>query len=148
MNCLRKNTPIIKTLIVCLVLTFGFNVTGYAAMVTTEQLTQSSDNSLARDEMRSLLNRDELREQLTDLGVDHQQALLRLDSMTNEEISVLAGNLENLPAGGDLLTAAAFVFIVLLFTDLMGYTDIFPFVKKHDQAQKEEPRSGPVVTEN
>jgi len=27
--------------------------------------------------------------------------------------------------------AGLFVFVVLLVTDILGYTDVFPFVKKH-----------------
>jgi len=42
--------------------------------------------------------------------------------------------LQALPAGGDgffatLLIVALIVFLVLLITDIAGYTDIFPFVK-------------------
>ena len=43
-------------------------------------------------------------------------------------------SIDPLPAGGDalgvILGVALIVFLVLLITDIMGYTDIFPFVKK------------------
>ena len=43
--------------------------------------------------------------------------------------------MEKLPTGGDVLVtivfAALFVFVVLLIKDIVGYTDIFPFVKKN-----------------
>jgi len=39
-----------------------------------------------------------------------------------------------LPAGGDAFATIVFasivIFVILLVTDIMGYTDIFPFVKK------------------
>ena len=41
-----------------------------------------------------------------------------------------AGNIETAPAGGnDVLVIALVVFLVLLLTDILGYTQIFPFVK-------------------
>ena len=36
---------------------------------------------------------------------------------------------DELPAGGDLLGAAVLIFLVLLFTDIMGYTKVFPFTR-------------------
>jgi len=42
--------------------------------------------------------------------------------------------MDQLPAGGDaigtILGAALVIFIVLVITDILGFTDIFPFVKK------------------
>jgi hypothetical protein len=42
--------------------------------------------------------------------------------------------LDQLPAGSGalevVLIVALIVFLTLLVTDIMGYTDIFPFVKK------------------
>jgi hypothetical protein len=37
--------------------------------------------------------------------------------------------MDELPAGGDALGLLVFIFLVLLFTDIMGFTNIFPFVK-------------------
>jgi hypothetical protein len=37
--------------------------------------------------------------------------------------------MDALPAGGDALGVALIVFLVLLFTDIMGYTKIFPFTR-------------------
>ncbi|MEJ2096307.1 MAG: PA2779 family protein, partial [Deltaproteobacteria bacterium] len=45
-----------------------------------------------------------------------------------------AEKVEQLPAAGSsvawVLGLAVLVFLVLLITDILGYTDIFPFVKK------------------
>jgi hypothetical protein len=45
-------------------------------------------------------------------------------------VRTLAAKIDELPAGGDALGLLVFVFIVLLITDILGFTDIFPFVKK------------------
>jgi hypothetical protein len=45
-------------------------------------------------------------------------------------MQTLATNMDQLPAGGDsFIGALVFIFIVLLITDLLGLTSIFPFVK-------------------
>jgi len=72
---------------------------------------------------------------LVSQGVDLQEAQNRIESLTDEEAIRVAEQLQELPAGGDsfftaLLIVALIVFLVLLATDIAGYTDIFPFVKK------------------
>ncbi|MEK7733835.1 MAG: PA2779 family protein, partial [Pseudomonadota bacterium] len=54
----------------------------------------------------------------------------RVDAMTDQEVHALATKLDQMPAGGDALGVLVLVFIILLITDAMGITDIFPFVKK------------------
>jgi hypothetical protein len=44
-------------------------------------------------------------------------------------VQTLAANMDQLPAGGDGLGLLVFLFIVLLITDILGFTNIFPFVK-------------------
>jgi hypothetical protein len=58
-----------------------------------------------------------------------------VDSLSDAEVIALADQIEKHPAGGNavgvIVGAALFIFIVLLITDILGLTDIFPFVKKH-----------------
>ena len=52
-------------------------------------------------------------------------------SMTPEEVRSMNQKIDELPAGGSRLPGApVLVFPVLLFTDIMGFTDVFPFVEK------------------
>jgi hypothetical protein len=44
-------------------------------------------------------------------------------------VAQLAGRIDSLPAGGDVIGAVVFVFLVLLITDLLGLTKVFPFTK-------------------
>jgi hypothetical protein len=68
------------------------------------------------------------------LFIDPREAKNRIDSLTDEEAQFVADQLERLPAGGDFLVTflvvVFLVFVILLVTDIAGYTDIFPFVKK------------------
>jgi hypothetical protein len=69
------------------------------------------------------------------LGVDPNVAHARIAALTPEERAQL-GRLEQLPAGGDVLGAVAFSALVLLLTDILGYTDVYPFVTRTVNGEK------------
>ena len=101
-----------------------------ATLVSTDTVVNKQQLQQQRARVHEFLQRDEVKAELIARGVDPLQALARVDSMTNTEVQSLSENIDQLPAGGDALGIAVFVFLVLLFTDIMGFTDIFPFVKK------------------
>jgi len=83
---------------------------------------------------RALVNetflRPQLQAKLREFGVSLQDAQARVAALTDQEISALARQIETAPAGGtDVLTFVLVIFIVLLITDIMGFTTVFPFVK-------------------
>jgi hypothetical protein len=53
-------------------------------------------------------------------------------SLSPAELTQMANSMDQLPAGsggvGAVVGAAVFVFVVLLITDLLGLTHVFPFV--------------------
>ena len=54
----------------------------------------------------------------------------RVAAMSDDEITQLSGKIDKLPAAGsDVLGAVLFVFIVLLVTDILGLTKVFPFTR-------------------
>ena len=56
-----------------------------------------------------------------------------IPSVGSPRINDIADKLDQLPAGGvigEILLISFLVFVILLITDIAGYTDIFPFVKK------------------
>jgi len=83
----------------------------------------------ARERLASMLERSEVQERLQVLGVDPANAGARVAALSDAEAAQLAAQLDELPAGGDILGAAVLIFLVLLFTDMMGYTKIFPFTR-------------------
>ena len=104
-----------------------------AAMIGTESVVNTDRTQNAREYIKSLLAREDVKSALVSQGIDPVEAEHRLDSLTDEEAIRVADQLQELPAGGGffvtLLIVALIVFLVLLATDIAGYTDIFPFVK-------------------
>lgn len=102
----------------------------FAGVVTTTDIIDNQTVQLEKQRIYQLLARDDVRAQLIEMGVNPEDAIKRVDSMTSQEVQIFSQNIQELPAGGDVLGVILIVFLVLLFTDIMGYTDIFPFVKK------------------
>jgi hypothetical protein len=104
-----------------------------AAMIGTESVVNTDRAQNAREYLKSLLAREDVKSALVSQGIDPLEAENRLSSLTDEEATRLADQLQELPAGGGffttLLIVVFIVFLVLLATDIAGYTDIFPFVK-------------------
>src|SRR5678815_468657 len=98
--------------------------TSQAAMIATP-----SDRSA----LFSVVDRVEIQRQLQAYGISVEQAKARIAAMSDAEASQLAAQIDSLPAGGDALgaviSAALIVFLVLLLTDILGFTKVFPFTK-------------------
>lgn len=102
----------------------------HAALVGTEQVVNASQVAPNRERVRLFLQRQDVRDMLQQRGVDANVALSRVDAMTDAEVQTVATQLDQLPAGGmGVVSAVVFVFIVLLITDILGLTKIFPFTR-------------------
>jgi len=110
--------------IVCLGST-GLVLPAHAGIVSSEALAAGTQ----QERLASLLQRSDVRARLQAYGVDPVQAQERVAALSDEEAARLAAQIDELPAGGDALGVALIVFLVLLFTDIMGYTKIFPFTR-------------------
>jgi hypothetical protein len=101
-----------------------------AAMIGTEQAIASHASQHDRDRLRSLFERSDVRDRLQAFGVNADAAKARVDALTDEEVASLSGKLDSLPAGGEgIIGALVFIFVVLLITDILGFTKVFPFTK-------------------
>lgn len=101
-----------------------------AAIVGTEAVVSAQQAMQERERVMNLMARDEVKQELRRFGVDPQQAAERVGALNDAEVHQLAAKMDQLPAGGDALGVLVFVFVVLLITDILGLTDVFPFVKK------------------
>jgi hypothetical protein len=105
-----------------------------AAMVPTAQVIEKRKFDQSRRRLNVLLNRSEVQAYLQEWGVDGDIAKSCIEGLTDEEVTQIVQRLDRYPAGGDgvgaIVGAAVLIFLVLLITDILGFTDVFPFVKK------------------
>ena len=104
-----------------------------AGIVGTEIIVSAAQAQQDRTQIMNLLDRKDIQEQLVSHGVTAEQAKTRVDSLSDAETHTLANQLNTLPAGGDssILGVIVLIFLVLLVTDILGLTKVFPFTKKH-----------------
>jgi hypothetical protein len=113
-----------SVLIVCL---SGFVLPVHAGMLSTDSAVASASTERAR--VASFLDREEVRAQLEANGVSLESAKARVAALTDDEARQLASQIDSLPAGGSVLGILFTVFIVLLITDILGFTKVFPFTR-------------------
>ena len=99
-----------------------------AAMLGNPAIVQEARAELDRTALRELLSRDAARAQLQALGVSPEAVDARVAAMTDAEVAQVNQHLAQMPAGGDILGLLLVLFIVFIITDMLGATDIFPFV--------------------
>jgi hypothetical protein len=104
----------------------------HAGLVTTDQLLEQRTAAAERERLAAILLRDDVRQQMEALGVDRDEAMARLASLSDQEIQQIAGKIDELPAGqsfiaGVLIVAGA-VLLALIILDLVGVTDVFTFI--------------------
>lgn len=116
-------------LLCVLALAAGSMGTAFAGMVGTGQLLAAEQVKMDREQLLATLSRADVKQQLSDMGVDPQQAAERVARMTDAEIAALSEGLGDLPAGSGVLGAVLLVFLVFVITDVIGATDIFPFIR-------------------
>ena len=100
-----------------------------ADVLTNEADASTSTSASQRGTVRTFLQREEVRGELASLGLTTQAAQERVDAMTDDEVASLAHRIDQAPAGGDVLGLLFTVFIVLLVTDILGLTKVFPFTR-------------------
>ncbi len=121
-----KNSPLFR----CLSLLLAFAVVALsmppapavAGLVTTDQViaeTAAEQGMVDRERLRRLLNREDVREELREMGVNPDEAAARVDAMSNRELASLAERIGALPAGQELRpndpeVIAVIVILVLL----------------------------------
>jgi hypothetical protein len=120
----RHRTSLV-TVLAASVLATSLQSAASAGVITTQQYLTALDREATLARIDAVLAREEVRSRLEQYGVDPAAADERIAALTDQELSLLATELENLPAGGDLLGVVGIVFIVLLILELVGVIDIF-----------------------
>lgn len=115
-------------------LTMGLPLqSAFAGMVETDQAVSHEVADQDRAKINAFFDREDVLAQLQKQGVTAREAKARVNALTDDEAHNIAGKLDQLPAGGDILGVLLTVFIVLLITDILGFTKVFPFTRSIKQ---------------
>lgn len=126
MNLFKR--ALASTLIVCMA-TAGLPVVANAGIVSTEDAVSSQVSTDNRTKVENFLARSDVRDAMVAQGIDGSAAAERVKAMSDVEVAQLANRVDQAPAGGDVLGIFFTIFIVLLITDILGLTKVFPFTR-------------------
>ena len=132
----RVAKPVSLVLAIYVFMISGPQQAALAALVGTETVLDAAQVQSARETIRNLMAREDIQAALVNQGIDPQEAKARAEALADAEAVRLADAIDSLPAGGTsalaiVIGAILIVFLVLLITDILGYTSVFPFTKKH-----------------
>jgi len=98
-------------------------------MVDNGRIISEQQIALDSAAILAMLDQEVTRQQLETWGVNPEMARERINSLTGEELANINRQLNELQAGGDsILGILLIIFVVFVITDVLGATDIFPFI--------------------
>ncbi len=118
----RSVSAAVAGALLCLSLTGGAR----AELIGTGSVAESVQT---RATPREALTREALAGYFEAAGLPRDEAVRRAAAVPDAELAALSDPASQ-PAGGAIVGVAIFVFAVLVLTDALGYTDIFPFKLK------------------
>lgn len=130
-HIMKRFQRTLALVVCCSMLNLSLLQSAHAVMVSTEEVarlavTGAPDSGHAR--LAAVLARDNVRSEMERLGIDPASAQERVAALTDEEAASLADQIDKAPAGG-IIGAILLVFFVLLVTDILGLTKVFPFTR-------------------
>lgn len=124
----KVSQSIVYTIIFILNLA-ALSLSAQAAMIGTETVLAAQNRQVTEDKVKLALARDDVSSQLQKMGVNPDDARQRVAALSDQELENLSHRLDRLPAGGDFFGTVGLIFIILIITDLLGFTKIFPFTR-------------------
>jgi len=97
-----------------------------AGLISTEQAAAAQPG---RALLEQTLSRADVVAALQARGVGVDAARDRVAALTDAEAAQVAAQIDQAPAGGDALGVVVTIFVVLLITDIIGWTKVFPFTR-------------------
>ncbi len=98
-------------------------------LVSTQSVLAADRAGADRQRIQETPARADVQDQLVKQGVDLDEVEARVASLSDAEAQQMADQLEQLPAGAGVVGALFAVFIILLVTDILGLTDVYPFTR-------------------
>jgi hypothetical protein len=126
---LKTAQRLIATALVPCLLLASLPLSAQAALITSEQALATPAGDANRDRVTAFFLRDDVRQQLQAQGVSADDAVARVQAMSDAEVAQLADRVDQAPAGGDVVGVLFTVFLILLVTDILGFTKVFPFTR-------------------
>jgi len=105
-----------------------------AGMIGTETVVYLAKKEKSQALVTAFLDRKDVQQAMERQGVDVDEARKRVKALSDDELMKIVHKIDQLPAGGDAVGTVVggflIVFLVLLLTDILGFTHVFTFVNR------------------
>ncbi|WP_372748567.1 PA2779 family protein [Litorivivens sp.] len=126
----RKCKQQIALILSAMLVWSGLLVSGaQAGVISSAEMIAEQQQFESKQSLKAYLDRDDVKQQMVEMGVSPADVDSRIDAMTPAELAELNTALQEAPAGAGLVGVVLTIFIVFVITDVIGATDIFPFIR-------------------
>src|SRR5690606_8433087 len=130
MNGIRKHLRKFSlTMAVLLAFTATFSMSANAGMVGTGELIQQQQVDLDRQQLLEMLEDQDVKAKLQQLGVSEAKVAERIQNLTPAELAEFEQQLAEAPTGEGVVGIIVLFLVVFIITDMLCATELFPFVK-------------------
>ncbi|MGP9833176.1 PA2779 family protein [Marinobacter sp. NSM] len=129
MNSLRRHMKRLS-LIMVILMSFAttFSVSAHAGMVGTGELIQQQQTDLDRQQLLDMLDDQNVKDKLAQMGFSEAQVAERIQNLTPAELADFEQQLAEAPAGEGVVGVIVLFLLVFIITDMLCATNLFSFV--------------------
>ncbi|MGO1750386.1 MAG: PA2779 family protein [Marinobacter sp.] len=129
MQAIRSYTQSISAIMaLMMILSSMWAIPASASIVGTGELLTEQRADIDREALMGMLEREDVKNTLTSMGVGEQEVRDRIQSLTPSELSDFKQQLAEAPAGEGVVGIIVLFLLVFIITDILCATDIFPFI--------------------
>ena len=109
--------------------TSSLPITSMAGNVSSAVVIEQQRSAITKQQILSMVDSDEVQQQLIALGVSSVDAVNRINNLTNAELAQLNMQINDAPAGSGIVGTIVTVLVVVAVLDLLGITDAYSFIE-------------------
>lgn len=121
----RSISAVMTVVMMCFTL---WAVPASASVVGTGELLTQQRADIDRQSLTQMLERKDVQQALTDMGVSKEEVQARIQSLTPSELASFKQQLADAPSGEGVVGIIVLFLVIFIITDMLCATDIFPFI--------------------
>lgn len=128
MEFIRKLAkPVVPVVVAAFFSMSIFIPTAQAEFVSTQSTVEQAEISKTRQKIKRMYHRMDVKKALQKHGISAQEAQKRIDSLTDQEVKMVAKRIDKMPAGAGA-EGILVVFLILIILELAGIINMFSFI--------------------
>ena len=114
MGFIRKQSRTVGFAMIILMLMTALPYQTLAALIATDTVLDTDNGKEMRDQIKDFMTREDVRAIFIAQGIDQQEALARVNSLTASEVAEISYHIDQLPAGRDTIGIIIGILVIVL----------------------------------